>query len=60
MSNQISNIEFRFTEEVLAQLRQPALGETEPTAVLDDFLRAKERLRFLPNLSKRLSRMLKW
>lgn len=37
MSNQISNIEFRFTEEVLAQLRQPALGKTEPTAVLDDF-----------------------
>jgi ATP synthase protein I len=37
MSNQISNIEFRFTEEVLMRLRQPNLGEAEPTAVLDDF-----------------------
>jgi ATP synthase protein I len=37
MSNQISNIEFRFTEEVLAQLRQPAADKPEPTAVLDDF-----------------------
>jgi ATP synthase protein I len=42
MSNQISNIEFRFTEEVLTRSRQPASSETEPTAVLDDFFQGEE------------------
>lgn len=42
MSNQISNIEFRFTEEVLARLHQPASSEVEPTAALDDFFEDKE------------------
>jgi ATP synthase protein I len=42
MSNQISNIEFRFTEEVLTRLRQPAADKPEPTAVLDDFFEGEE------------------
>ncbi len=42
MSNQISNIEFRFTEEAPTRPRQPASEGAEPTAVLDDFFEGEE------------------